>query len=126
LPLSDGRATTSFQEGPDLADVLKDMSDGPDGLGLGCAVPEGFDLDGDDHLTASITGTWGRTVTRKRTVGGIRLGSLSFCRPVAMEAICRTAVFPKSDTYGGEAEKRAVDGIRCELTLDFGRVINLT
>ena len=108
------------------------MSDGPDGLGLGCAVPEGFDLDGDDHLTASITGTWGRTVTRKRTpaVDGIRLpvGSLSFCRPVAMEApICRTAaVFPKSDTYGGEPEKRTVDGIRCELTLDFGRVINLT
>ncbi len=63
------------------------------------------------------------THAARPAVDGIRLpvGSLSFCRPVAMEAICRTAVFPKSDTYGGEAEKRAVDGIRCELTLDFGR-----
>jgi hypothetical protein len=55
--------------------------------------------------------------TKKRTVDGIRLGS--FCRPVAMEAICQTGYyvrrrtygsFPKSDANGGVGGSQAVDG----------------
>jgi len=55
------------------------------------------------HMEANQRNAW-------RTAYGC-----SVCRPVAMEAICRTAVFPKSDTNGGEPEERTVDGFRCEL-----------
>jgi len=44
-----------------------------------------------------------------RHLGGVGLRPLDF-RIVAMEAICHTAGFPKSDTHGGEPEERTVHG----------------